>query len=58
VAIAGVRHHQRLHGDGVLLHQVGDAGIGVDDDIHRPALLALFVALFGFDELLPKDQWV
>ena len=27
-----VRHHQGLHHGGILLHDVADAGVGVDDD--------------------------
>ncbi|MNN13809.1 hypothetical protein D3C81_1268530 [compost metagenome] len=46
VAVAGMRDRQRLHRHGVLLHQVGDAGIGIDDDLvgqaHVPALVAAF----------------
>src|SRR5690606_29453847 len=30
VAVAGVGDDQGLHGDGVLFHQVGDAGVGID----------------------------
>ena len=29
----GVRNHQRLHRGGVFLHDIADAGIGVDDDL-------------------------
>ncbi|MNH21391.1 hypothetical protein D3C79_811990 [compost metagenome] len=50
VAVAGVSHHQGLHRHGVLFHQVGDAGIRVDDNfISQPHLAALVVAL-GVDE--------
>ena len=43
VAIGRMSNHQRLHGQGVFLHQVGDAGIGVDHDLvgkaHLPPLI-------------------
>ena len=42
VAESGVRDHQRLHGHGILFHEVGDAGIGIDDDlVGQPAHAAL-----------------
>ena len=45
VAVAGVGDDQRLHAHGVLFHQIGDAGVGVDDDLvgqtHLPALVVL-----------------
>ena len=46
VAVAGVSNDQRLHGQGVLLHQVGDAGVGVENDLigkahATPAVVAL-----------------
>ena len=44
VAVAGMRDRQRLHGHRVLLHQVGDAGVGVDDDLVRQPHLATLVA--------------
>jgi hypothetical protein len=52
VAVGGVGDHQRLHGHGVLLHQVGDAGVGVDDDLVGQPHVAALVALLGGDELL------
>ena len=46
VAITGMGDHQRLHGDGVLLHQVSDTRVGVDHDLvgqpHLPAPIAVF----------------
>ncbi len=39
VAVTGVRHDQRLHGDGVFFHQVGNAGIRVDHNFMLPASL-------------------
>ncbi|MCY1407995.1 hypothetical protein D9M71_233090 [compost metagenome] len=52
VAVAGMGDHQRLHGDGVFLHQVGDAGIGVDHDLVGQAHLAPRIAFFGGEEVL------
>ena len=52
VAIAGVRDDQRLRRHRVLLHQVGDAGIGIDDDFVGEALHAAPVGLLVADELL------
>lgn len=52
VPIGGVGDHQGLHGHGVLFHQVGDAGVGVDDDLVRQAHVAAAVVLLGGDELL------
>jgi hypothetical protein len=52
VAVGGVRDHQRLHGHGVLFHEVGDAGAGVDDDLVGQPHLAALVALLGGKELL------
>jgi hypothetical protein len=52
VPIAGMRDRQRLHRQGVLLHQVGDAGVGVDDDlIGQPHVAALVAALRGQEVL-------
>ena len=52
--IAGVRHDQRLHGDGVFFHQVGDTGVGVDDYLIRQALLAVLIGLLGLNEFLAE----
>ena len=52
VAVGGVRDHQRLHRHRVLLHQVADAGVGVDDDLVGQAHRAAAVVLLGRDELL------
>ncbi|EWS64292.1 hypothetical protein Y695_02465 [Hydrogenophaga sp. T4] len=54
VAVAGVRDHQRLHGHGVLFHQVGDAGIGVDHDLVGQPHLTAPVVFLGRDELLAE----
>ncbi len=54
MAVAGMRHHQCLHGNGVLFHQVGDAGVRVDDDFIGQPLLTMLIEPFGFDELLTK----
>ncbi|MCY1344260.1 hypothetical protein D9M69_302920 [compost metagenome] len=52
VAVAGMGDHQGLHGDGVFLHQVGDAGVGIDDDLVGQAHLAAGVAFLGGEEVL------
>ena len=44
VAVGGVGNHQRLHGQGVLLHQVGNARVRIDNDFVRQAHLAPLVA--------------
>ncbi len=54
VAVAGVGHHQGLHRHGVLLHQIGDAGIGVDDDLVGQPHLATLVVALGVDEALAE----
>ena len=40
VAVGGMRDDQRLHRHRVLLHQVADAGVGVDDDLVGQAHVA------------------
>ena len=52
VAVGGMRDHQRLHRHRVLLHQVADAGVGVDDDLVGQAHVAAAIVLLGRDELL------
>ena len=52
VAVGGVGDHERLHRRRVLLHQVADAGVGVDDDLVRQAHLAAPVAALVGDEFL------
>ena len=54
MAVTGVGDHQRLHGDGVLLHQVGDAGVGVDHDFVGEAHLAAPVAALHLHELFAE----
>ncbi len=54
VAVAGVGHHQCLHRHGVLLHQVGDAGIRVDDDLVGQSHLAALVVALGMDKALAE----
>ena len=44
VAVRRMGDHQGLHGGGVLLHQIADAGIGVDDDLVGQAHVAAPVA--------------
>ncbi len=52
VAVAGVGNHQCLHAHGVLFHQVGNAGVGVDDDLVGQPHVATAVALFGGEKML------
>jgi hypothetical protein len=52
MAVGGVRDHEGLHGHRVLLHQVADAGVGVDDDLVGEAHVAAPVVLLGGDEFL------
>ncbi len=54
MTIAGMRHHQRLHGHGVLFHQIGDAGVGVDNDFIGQTLLTMLIALLGLDKLFTE----
>ena len=54
VPIGSVGNHQRLHGHGVLFHQVGNAGAGVDDDLVSQAHLSALVAFFGGNEMLAE----
>ncbi len=42
-AWTGVRNHQGLHRHGVLLHDVADAGVGVDDELVGERAVALAV---------------
>ena len=52
--VAGMGHHQRLHGDGVFLHQVGDTGVGVDDYLIRQTLLTVLIGLLGLNKFFAK----
>ena len=52
VAVGRVRDDERLHRHRVLLHQVGDAGVAVDDDLVRQPHVAAAIVLLGRDELL------
>ena len=54
VAEGGVRDHQRLHGRGVLLHQIGDARRRVDDDLIGEAHQALAVGRLLIGEVLAE----
>ncbi len=47
-------NNQGLHGQGVLFHQVGDAGVGIDDNLISEPHLAPLVALGGVQELLAE----
>ena len=52
VAVARMRDHQRLHRERIFLHEVRDAGIGVDDDLVGESLVALAIKRLVPDELL------
>ncbi len=52
VAVARMGNHQCLHAHGVLFHEVGNAGVGVDHDLVGQPHLATLVVLFGMQELL------
>jgi len=58
VAVGGVGDHQALHGERVLLHQVGDAGVGVDHDLVGQAHLPALVPLLGGEEVLAEGPVV
>ena len=46
VPVGGMRQHEGLHGHGVLLHDVADAGVGIDDQlVGKRAHAALVVGL-------------
>ena len=52
MAVAGMGDHQRLHGDGVFFHEIGDTGIRVDHDLVRQAHLAAGVGFLRAEEML------
>ncbi|MEY9665001.1 hypothetical protein ABIE80_003709 [Bradyrhizobium diazoefficiens] len=54
VAEGGVRDHQRLHRRRILLHQIGDAGRGVDHDLIGEAHQALAVGGLVVGEVLAE----
>ena len=54
VAEGGVGNHQRLHGRGVFFHDVGNARIGIDDDLIGQALQALAIENFILGEVFAK----
>jgi ABC-type uncharacterized transport system ATPase subunit len=58
VAVGGMGDDQRLHGQRVFLHQVGDARVGVDHDLVGQAHLAALVAVFGRQEVLAEGPVV
>jgi hypothetical protein len=58
VPITGVRNHQRLHRQRVLLHQVRDAGVGIDHDLVGKPHLPAPIGLLGGDELFTKGPMV
>ena len=54
MSIAGVRHHQRLHGNGVLLHQIGNTRVRVNNDFIRQPLLSVLIQSLRFNEFFTK----
>ncbi len=54
MAVGCMRDHQRLHHQAVFLHQVRDAGIGVDDDFIGQAHLAAAITLLRAQEMLAE----
>ncbi len=58
VAVGRVGDDQGLHGQGVLLHEVGDAGVGVDDDLVGQAHLPAPVAVLRGQEVLAEGPVV
>ena len=52
--VAGMRHNQRLHGDGVLFHQIGDTGIGVNDNLVGQTLLSMLIKPLGFNKFFTE----
>ena len=54
VPVAGVRDDQRLQRHRVLLHQIADAGVGVDHDLVGQAARALAIIVLVADELLAE----
>ncbi len=49
--IAGMSHHQRLHGNGVLFHRVSDTRVRVNDDFIGQSLLTVLIQPFSLDKL-------
>ena len=45
VSVTGVSDHQRLHGHGVLFHEVRNAGVGIDHHLVGKVLLPGFVQM-------------
>ena len=54
VPVRGMGNHQGLHRHGVFFHEIGDAGIGVDDDLVGQAHLPPAVGLLGHQEVLAE----
>ena len=54
MAITGVGDHQSLHEHGVFFHEIGDAGIGIDDQLVSQPHLAPFVVFFDGQKLLAE----
>ena len=58
VAERGMRDHQRLHRGGVFLHDVADAGIGIDDDLVGEAAHALAIVRLMGGELFAEGPMI
>ncbi|MNV40066.1 hypothetical protein D3C71_1316660 [compost metagenome] len=54
MSVTGVRHHQRLHGNGVLFHQIGDTGVGVNDYFIRQPLLTVLIESLRLNEFFTE----
>ncbi|MGY4497449.1 hypothetical protein ACVWYH_001376 [Bradyrhizobium sp. GM24.11] len=54
VAEGGVRDHQRLHRRRILLHEIGDAGRGIDHDLIGKAHQALAVGRLVIRKMLAE----
>ena len=52
--IASVSHHQRLHRDAVFLHQIRDAGVGIDNNFVSQPHLSTFIVLLGGNEFFAE----
>ncbi len=56
--VAGVGHDERLHADGVLFHQIGDARVGVDDDLVGQTHLSARIGFFRTEEVFAVGPMV
>ena len=48
MTVSCMRNHQCLHGQRIFLHQIGNAGIGVNNNFIGQPHLAALIAFFGF----------